>query len=69
MENVYKYYETAASEDSYRGCVVTVSHNNCYYIRGLELIKPENHIDLKYIKIWNVILLLTYWIYCENFYY
>ena len=30
MENVYNYYETAASEDSYRGCVGTVSHNNYY---------------------------------------
>ena len=30
MEKVYKYYEIAASEDSYRVRIDTASLNNCY---------------------------------------
>ena len=30
MEKVYKYYEIASPEDSYRVRIDTVSLNNCY---------------------------------------
>ena len=30
MEKSYKYYEMAASEDSYRVCSDTVAETNCY---------------------------------------
>ena len=35
MENVYRYYQTASSEDSYRVCIDTVSQNNCTKLRAL----------------------------------
>ena len=30
MEKSYKYYQIAASEDSYRLCIDAVLQNNCY---------------------------------------
>ena len=30
MEKIYKYYEIAASEDTYRVSIDTASKNNCY---------------------------------------
>ena len=30
MEKVYKFYEIASSENSYRVCIDIVSENNCY---------------------------------------
>ena len=30
MEKIYKYYETVASEDSYRVCSDAVAQNNYY---------------------------------------
>ena len=63
MGKCYKYYEVAASEV----CPLIL----CYRItatKGFELINPENCI-FRYIKIWNVILLLTYGFYCEKLYY
>ena len=34
MEKVFKYYQIAASEDSYRVCIEAVMQNNCYLITG-----------------------------------
>ena len=30
MEKAFKYYQIAASEDSYRVCIDTALQNNCY---------------------------------------
>ena len=65
MENVYKYYETAASEDSYRVRSDTVAQNNCYEITGFELINPEYCIDLSNILKFERTLFLTCF-YCEK---
>ena len=40
-----------------------------YGLLNDELINPENCVDLRYFKIWNVILLLTYCFHSEKLYY
>ena len=34
MQKIFKYYQIAASEDSYRVYIEAVLQNNCYLITG-----------------------------------
>ena len=48
MEKVYKYYEIAAFLTE---CALILCLKTCFYIKGFELINPENCVDLRYIKV------------------
>ena len=51
----------------YRVCIDAVPQYNCYYITtGFESMYAENYIDFRHIRIWNVILVLTYCFDCEK---